>query len=100
MFTERINGAKCNSAVSAERQRENNFAELLPITRIKQNRRYTLGPKQVLLGVWKGKGCPINFMFDSFIVSGTTVGRNQALYLIPTLFSNYFQLSTLYGIKG
>jgi hypothetical protein len=32
MFTKRINGAKCNSAVSPEQQRESNFAELLLIT--------------------------------------------------------------------
>jgi len=32
MFTKRINRGKCNSAVSAEQQRESNFAELLLIT--------------------------------------------------------------------
>jgi hypothetical protein len=32
MFTKRINGAKCNFAVSAEQQRESNFVELLLIT--------------------------------------------------------------------
>jgi len=31
MFTKRISGAKCNSAVSAEQQRESNFAEMLLI---------------------------------------------------------------------
>jgi hypothetical protein len=32
MFTERISEAKCNCAVSAEQQRESNFAEMLLIT--------------------------------------------------------------------
>jgi len=32
MFTERINGGKCNSAESAEQQRQSNFVELLLIT--------------------------------------------------------------------
>jgi hypothetical protein len=55
---------------------------------------------QVLLGVWKGKGSPINFMFDSFIGSRATVGHSQARYLIPILFNNYFQLPALCGING
>jgi len=32
MFTKRIIGAECNSALSAEQQRECNFVELLLIT--------------------------------------------------------------------
>ena len=43
MFTKRINGAKCNSAVSADQQRESNFVELLLITGNKTKRLISFG---------------------------------------------------------
>jgi hypothetical protein len=39
-------------------------------------------------------------MFIYFIGYRATVGHSQARHLIPDLFNNYFQLYTLYGIKG
>jgi hypothetical protein len=43
MFTKRISGAKCNSAVSAVQQRESNFAEMLLITGNKTKLSITFG---------------------------------------------------------